>query len=175
MNGLLLVLLWRSAFLRQQLMLGPFLQLGRLYASLHLLIVLTRLFEGLYERGLVVVPALVPRRLLHLGAQCAVLLQGLAVVHVLRRLVFSVEVLLLLARVDHIALLGTPLYGFLPSLVRGVHELVIHTIVQLAVVVDLVLSVLVPAPRCEFDEGLLLHHRSLPSIDSLELPIIAHT
>ena len=90
--------------------------------------------------------------------------------------------MLVLVEAPSVFVTGALLRGFgcggwllLPSAVmRGIHELVVHTIVQLTVVVDLVLPVLVSAPRGKLNQAFLVNHGRLLLVYVLELPIIGH-
>ena len=50
----------------------------------------------------------------------------------------------------------------------------VYTVVQLTVVIDLVLSVLVSAPRGKLNQAFLIDHGCLLPVNILKLPIIGH-
>ena len=50
----------------------------------------------------------------------------------------------------------------------------IYTVVQLTVVIDLVLSVLVSAPRGKLNQAFLVDHWRLLPVNIFKLPIIGH-
>ena len=50
----------------------------------------------------------------------------------------------------------------------------VDTVIELTVVVDLVLSILVAAPGCKLNEGFLLDHRGLFTVDFFKLAVVTH-
>jgi len=57
---------------------------------------------------------------------------------------------------------------------RRVDEFVIDTVIKLAIVVDLILSILVAAPGSKFNKSFLLDHWSLFAVHFFKLTIITH-
>ena len=55
---------------------------------------------------------------------------------------------------------------------RRVYELVVNSIVQLAIIVDFVLAILITTPSRKLNEGFLFHKGSLFSVDGLEFSVV---
>ena len=60
------------------------------------------------------------------------------------------------------------------SVVGRVDKLVVDSVVQLAVVVDLVLSVLIATPGRKLNQSFLFNHRCLSLVDGFKLSVIRH-
>ena len=88
--------------------------------------------------------------------------------------------MLVLVEAPAVFVTGAFLCGFggrllLTSALMGrVDKLVVHTVVQLTVVIDLVLPVLVSTPRSKLNQAFLVNHGCLLFVHVLKLPIIGH-
>ena len=66
------------------------------------------------------------------------------------------------------------LLWFLSTFMRRVDKLVVDTVIELAVVVDFVLSVLVTTPCSKLDKSFLFDHGSLAAVHFFKLAVVTN-
>jgi len=91
--------------------------------------------------------------------------------HLRRQIISSLAVIFLIGLIFAI---WKCLFRFLSAFMRGVHEFVVDTVIELAIVVDLVLSILVAASGSKLNQRFLLDHRCLFPVYFFEFAVVAH-